>query len=197
MKFKTHRIMLCMCVMCACLYCRYTVGPTCWWIWDSWLYPLSVESTKGIWVWLVCVCMCVCVCVCVCVCDHVLFYSYTNMFNIPEPCDVIDEVLTYVAKRLHALEKGGQRYTEFIFSNFLLLYICIRGHTGLFESCQTFFEDIQRGTVGKSYHWYCCAIKNWKIVNIKYSASSIIPTPWRLCRGVQIHVGVYNVNSSG
>ena len=50
-----------------------------------------------------------CVCACVCV----------QKKKKPEPCDVIDEVLTYVAKRLHALEKGGQRYTEFIFFQFL------------------------------------------------------------------------------
>ena len=60
-------------------------------------------------------------CVRACVCDHVLFYSYTNMFNIPEPCDVINEVLIYVAKMLHALENGGQ-ISSSLFFNFLLFY---------------------------------------------------------------------------
>ena len=97
MKFKTRRIILCMCVVCV-LVCivgilldrhvgEYEIA-------DYILFLLNQRKEFGFDL-------------CVCVSDKVLLYSYTNMFNIPEPCDVNDEVLTYVAKRLHALEKGG------------------------------------------------------------------------------------------
>ena len=35
-----------------------------------------------------------------------LFHRYTEMFDIPEPCDDISTVLALIAKRLHALERG-------------------------------------------------------------------------------------------
>ena len=68
------------------------------------------------------------------------------MFNIPEPCDVIDEVLTYVAKRLHVLEKGGAD-TQVHFFQFLSPLS--GGSLDILRAAKHFLKTFREGQLGR------------------------------------------------
>ena len=78
-----------------------------------------------------------------------------EMFDIPEPCDVIDTVLAQVAKRLHALEKGDHIY---LFCDLIIVIlvqsdmICIHSLGGTLDylrAAQHFLRRFREGELGK------------------------------------------------
>lgn len=74
------------------------------------------------------------------------------MFEIPEPCDVIDTVLEATARRLHALQKGTVVVVFSINSQSLSLglpFIPLGGKPDYLRAAQHFLRKFRAGELGR------------------------------------------------